>query len=70
MPLAMVASRLYLGMHYITDAIAGLILGAVVLTVMWRVIHRTLPDGESPERHDLDARIQRERDDRQVEAAR
>lgn len=52
MPLGMVLSRLYLGMHYITDAIAGLTLGAVVLVVMYRVVHRTLPDTESPAAHD------------------
>lgn len=56
MPLAMVWSRLYLGMHYLTDAVAGVALGAIVLAVMWRVVHRTLPPDESPELHDLAAR--------------
>lgn len=51
-PLAMVGSRLYLGMHYLSDAVFGLALGGVVAAVMWRVVHRTLPDAESPELHD------------------
>ena len=55
MPLAMVVSRLYLGMHYLTDALAGLALGAFVLAVMWRVVHRTLPDDDTPEHHDPEA---------------
>ncbi len=45
-------ARLYEGMHYLTDSLAAIILGLVVLAVMWRVIHRTLPDAESPEAHD------------------
>ena len=52
MPLGMVASRLYLGMHYLSDAVAGMALGGVVLAVMWRVVHRTLPLEESPAFHD------------------
>lgn len=56
MPLAMVWSRLYLGMHYVTDAVAGVAIGVVVLAVMWRVVHRTLPAGESPELHDRSGR--------------
>ncbi|MDW3215323.1 MAG: phosphatase PAP2 family protein [Ilumatobacteraceae bacterium] len=52
MPIGMVLSRLYLGMHYLSDAVAGLALGAVVLVVMWRVVHRTLPFEESPQLHD------------------
>lgn len=52
MPLGMVLSRLYLGMHYLSDAVAGVALGAVVLAVMWRVVHRTLPLEESPQLHD------------------
>ncbi len=51
-PLAMAWSRMYLGMHYITDAIAGIGLGVLVLIVMYRVVHRTLPDHESPAAHD------------------
>ncbi len=45
-------ARLYQGMHYVTDAVAGIILGLGVLAVMWRVVHHTLPDAESPEEHD------------------
>jgi undecaprenyl-diphosphatase len=52
MPIGMVLSRLYLGMHYLSDAVAGLALGVVVLAVMWRVVHRTLPREESPAFHD------------------
>lgn len=40
MPLAMAWARIYLGMHYLTDAIGGLVLGAAVLAVMYRVVHR------------------------------
>jgi undecaprenyl-diphosphatase len=45
-------ARLYQGMHYVTDAIAGVVLGSAVLAVMWQVVHRTLPVEESPEIHD------------------
>lgn len=45
-------ARLYQGMHYLTDAVASLILGFGVLAVMWRVVHHTLPDAESPAEHD------------------
>ncbi len=45
-------SRLYQGMHYASDAVASLVLATIVLAVMWRVVHRTLPDEESPDAHD------------------
>jgi len=54
MPVAIATARLYLGMHYLTDAIAGVTLGVVVLAVMWHVVHRTLPAGESPALHDIE----------------
>lgn len=37
-PTAVIASRLYLGMHYVTDAVAGVVLGGSVLLVMTRVV--------------------------------
>ncbi len=54
MPVAVATARLYLGMHYVTDAIAGVALGAVALAVMWHVVHRTLPADESPASHDIE----------------
>lgn len=54
-PLAVIVSRLYLGMHYVSDAVFGVLLGAAVVVVMWRVVHRTLPDAESPDHHDRTA---------------
>ncbi len=45
-------ARLYQGMHYATDAVASLVIAAIVLWVMWRVVHRTLPADESPDAHD------------------
>lgn len=53
MPLAIAWARMYLGMHYLTDAIAGMALGVLVLSVMHGVVVRTLPPEESPETHDL-----------------
>jgi membrane-associated phospholipid phosphatase len=55
-PIAMVWARLYLGMHFLTDAIAGLLIGVTVLVVMHYVVHRTLSEDESPELHDAVAR--------------
>lgn len=52
MPIFVATARLYLGMHYLTDAIGGVVIGVVVLTVMYRVVHRTLPADESPDLHD------------------
>ena len=51
-PVAMTWARMYLGMHYLTDAIAGVVIGVVVLAVMHRIVHRTLPEWESPAVHD------------------
>lgn len=51
-PVGVAIARLYLGMHYVSDAVAGIGLGIVVLVVMYRVVHRTLPPAESPELHD------------------
>lgn len=52
MPLGVAWARMYLGMHYLTDAIAGVIIGVIVLAVMYRIVHRTLPERESPAAHD------------------
>jgi undecaprenyl-diphosphatase len=52
MPISIAWARLYLGMHYLSDAVAGMALGATALVVMYRIVHRTLPDDESPEAHD------------------
>ena len=52
LPLVVAGARLYLGMHFLTDAIAGMLLGVTVLAVMYHVVHRTLPADESPELHD------------------
>lgn len=59
MTLAMVGARLYLGMHYLSDAVAGVAIGVLTLIVMYRVVHRTLPDEESPELHDRLAAVER-----------
>ncbi len=63
-------ARLYQGMHYLTDAVAGIILGFAVLTVMWQVIHRTLPPEESPEAHDRAVDDETERSARPAPAGR
>jgi membrane-associated phospholipid phosphatase len=51
-PLAVAWGRIYMGMHYVTDAVAGITIGVVVVTVMYRVVMRTLPPDESADRHD------------------
>lgn len=43
-PVAMVASRLYLGMHFVSDVIGGLILGALALTVSLWIARRGLAE--------------------------
>ncbi len=47
-PIAMVASRLYLGMHFVSDVIGGLVLGALSLVVaLWvarRGVEETVED--------------------------
>lgn len=48
--LVMAVSRLYLGMHYVSDVIGGLVLGGVSLAVTIRIVRRSLArkaDGES-----------------------
>jgi membrane-associated phospholipid phosphatase len=52
MPLAVTWGRLYLGMHYLSDAVAGILLGVFVLAVTRHAVPRTLPPDESPELHD------------------
>lgn len=51
-PLAVAWGRIYMGMHFVTDAVAGVTIGLVVVAVMYRVVMRTLPPDESPARHD------------------
>jgi undecaprenyl-diphosphatase len=38
-PLIVIVSRITLGMHYVTDAVGGVALGAFTLAVMHRVVH-------------------------------
>jgi len=51
-PLAVTWGRLYMGMHHVTDAVGGMVIGVSVVTVVSRVVHRTLPPDESAARHD------------------
>lgn len=58
--IVMAVSRLYLGMHYVSDVVAGVFLGAASLFVALRVIGRSdRPDDENipvqARRHDLTA---------------
>lgn len=54
-PAGMIASRLYLGMHYVSDVVGGLILGALALIVSLWIARRGLAetvddtDGELPD---------------------
>jgi len=41
---AMVGSRLYLGMHYVSDVIGGVALGALCLWVVSKVLHQAVDD--------------------------
>ncbi len=43
-PVGMIASRLYLGMHFVSDVIGGLILGALALTVSLWIARRGLAE--------------------------
>ncbi len=45
-PAVVITSRLYLGMHYLTDALGGVVLGLTVLAIMW---HLLLKPDESQE---------------------
>lgn len=51
-PLAVAWGRVYMGMHYVTDAVAGMTIGVVVVAVMYRAVMRTLPPDECAGRHD------------------
>lgn len=55
MPVGMVFARMYLGMHYLTDALGGVVLGALVVSVMVLVVCHTLPPTEDPSVHDREA---------------
>jgi membrane-associated phospholipid phosphatase len=37
-PAIVIMSRLYLGMHYLSDAVGGTVLGLTVLAIMWRLL--------------------------------
>jgi len=39
-PAIVLVSRLYLGMHYLSDALGGIVLGLTVLTIMWHLLLR------------------------------
>ena len=39
-PSIVIISRLYLGMHYLTDALGGIALGLTVLAIMWHLLLR------------------------------
>jgi membrane-associated phospholipid phosphatase len=43
-------SRVWLGVHYLTDVIAGAALGAAIAFVLWRVSIRVFPEAR-PGRH-------------------
>ena len=43
-PIAMIASRLYLGMHYISDVIGGVVLGALSLIIALRIARMGLDE--------------------------
>ena len=40
----MIASRLYLGMHYVSDVVGGLVLGALALTISLWIARRGLAE--------------------------
>lgn len=46
--LAVAASRLYLGMHHVTDAAGGLVIGVAAALIGWRVIRRAPGRHERP----------------------
>ena len=47
MPLVVAASRVYRGMHHVSDVVAGLVLGGVSLWVLWTL---TRPEGSTDRR--------------------
>lgn len=59
-PLAVGASRLYRGMHHVSDVVVGLVIGIISLWVTWRVVRSgpaaALTPGAS-RRHDDDAPV-------------
>lgn len=39
-PAIVIISRLYLGMHYLSDALGGMVLGLTVLAIMWHLLFK------------------------------
>jgi undecaprenyl-diphosphatase len=50
-PLVVGASRMYRGMHHLTDVVVGLVIGAVSLWVTWRVVRSGPASRLTPSRH-------------------
>ncbi len=56
-PLTIAASRIYRGMHYPTDVLAGALLGALWLSIVVFFVHRRSADGHPDAVLDADARL-------------
>jgi len=48
-PLIVGWSRMYQGMHYLTDVIAGIVLGAASVLIVWSVLGAPPPDDDRSE---------------------
>lgn len=56
-PLTIAASRLYRGMHYPTDVVAGMLLGALWLSIVIFYVRRHSAGGRTDAVVDADARL-------------